>query len=74
MKKLHNLSNGKITKCQVCGNQKLKKIINLGKQPPCDSLVNLENIKKKERKYPLNFLFCNRCLLGQIDYVEMRKI
>ncbi|MBL18372.1 MAG: methyltransferase [Flavobacteriaceae bacterium] len=69
MKKLHNLRNGKITKCQVCGNQKLKKIINLGKQPPCDSLVDLKDIKKKERKYPLKFLFCNHCLLGQIDYV-----
>lgn len=69
----HNLKNGQIDRCQVCGNTKLKKIVNLGKQPPCDSLLNKCDLKKKEEKFPLNFLFCKKCLLGQIDYVVPKK-
>ncbi len=73
MNKLHNLKTGHISVCQVCGNKKLKKIINLGKQPPCDSLLNVKDLKKKEEMFPLNFLFCKKCLLGQIDYVVPKK-
>mgnify|MGYP001463479969 CR=1 FL=1 len=67
----HNIKSGVINKCQVCGNPKLIKIIDLGKQPPCDSLLDKKN--QKEFKYPLNFLFCNKCFLGQIDYVVPPK-
>ena len=51
----HNIKSGVIKKCQVCGNPKLIQIIDLGKQPPCDSLLDKKN--QKEFKYPLNFYF-----------------
>ncbi len=67
----HNLKSGHIKKCQICGNKKLMKIIDLGNQPPCDSILDKKN--QREFKYPLNFLFCKNCFLGQIDYVVPPK-
>ena len=67
----HNLHFGKIKKCQVCGNDNLMKIIDLGDQPPCDSILDKKN--QREFKYPLNFLFCKKCFLGQIDFVVPPK-
>ena len=50
----HNLSNGKINCCQICGNKKLINIINLGHQAPCDSLIWPEQLNHPEKRYPLN--------------------
>ena len=71
MKKIHNVKLGKIKNCQICGNKNLLNCINLGKQPPCDSI--LEKKSQKEEKFPLNFVFCEKCLLGQIDYAVPPK-
>ena len=75
IKSQHNLKYGQKNKCQICGNIKLKPIINLGLQPPCDSLIQL---KKKdffnELYFPLNFVWCSKCILGQIDYVVDPKL
>ena len=75
IKSQHNLKFGQQNKCQICGNIKLKPIINLGLQPPCDSLIQL---KKKdffnELYFPLNFVWCSKCILGQIDYVVDPKL
>ena len=65
----HNLSNGKISYCQVCGNKELINIINLGHQAPCDSLIWPEQLSQPEKRYPLNLLRCNKCGLVQIDHV-----
>ena len=67
----HNIKSGKIKKCQVCGNDKLMKVIDLENQPPCDSILDKKN--QREFKYPLNFLFCKNCFLGQIDFVVPPK-
>ena len=65
----HNLNYGYQSKCQVCGNKDLNNIINLGLQPPCDSLINLkEKDYFNESYFPLNFVWCKKCTLGQIDY------
>ncbi len=71
MKKIHNVKLGRITNCQICGKKKLLRGINLGKQPPCDSI--LEKKSQKEEKFPLNFMFCGNCFLGQIDYAVPPK-
>tara|TARA_X000000950_G_scaffold280524_1_gene375328 strand:- start:34295 stop:35554 length:1260 start_codon:yes stop_codon:yes gene_type:complete len=65
----HNLKNGRINKCQVCGKKNLKQIINLGNQPPCDSLLDTKDYFNNEEKFPLNFVYCDNCILGQIDFV-----
>ena len=71
MKQIHNVKLGHIRICQVCGNNKLLKVLNLGKQPPCDSILEQKN--QKEEKFPLNFVFCEKCFLGQIDYAVPPK-
>ena len=73
MKKIHNLRNGKVNKCQICGEKNLNKILSLGVQPPCDSLLLKSQLRKKENKFPLNFMFCENCILGQVDYVVPKK-
>ncbi len=58
-------------KCQVCGSKKLKKFLNLGKQPLCDDLL-----KKKNNNilYNLEILTCDRCLTAFQKYNVNEKI
>ena len=58
-------------KCQVCGSKKLKKFLNLGKQPLCDDLL-----KKKYNNilYNLEILTCDRCLTAFQKYNVNEKI
>ena len=50
-KTIHNIKSGNIKKCQVCGNDKLMKIIDLGNQPPCDSILDKKNLEIEKFKY-----------------------
>lgn len=64
----HDLPVGKINCCQVCGSEKLHLVVDLGHQPPCDSLLWSPQLDDAEKSYPLRFLVCEDCSLGQIDY------
>lgn len=64
----HDIPVGPIARCQVCGSNDLELIIDLGHQPLCDSLLTYEQLKEPEHTYPLRFLRCLKCSLGQIDY------
>ncbi|MDA1308260.1 MAG: class I SAM-dependent methyltransferase [Proteobacteria bacterium] len=70
----HNLPNGPIDYCQICASRELEQIINLGHQPPCDSLLTPEQLKQSENIYPLNLVRCGGCGLVQIDYVVPPEI
>jgi hypothetical protein len=65
----HDLPLGKIDSCQVCGSKDLHPVIDLGHHAPCDSLVWPRQRDEAESVYPLRFLVCRSCTLGQIDYV-----
>lgn len=65
----HDLPLGKIKNCQVCGNTDLHLVIDLGHHAPCDSLIWPKQLDEAESVYPLRFLVCQSCSLGQIDYV-----
>lgn len=65
----HDLLLGRIDHCQVCGGKNLYNVIDLGHQPPCDSLLWPRQLDEVERVYPLRFQVCRDCSLGQIDYV-----
>jgi hypothetical protein len=69
MARHHDLPNGHIGHCQVCGSQRLRLHLDLGHQPPCDSLLWPRQMTEAERVYPLRFLVCEDCSLAQIDYV-----
>jgi hypothetical protein len=70
----HDIEDGQITVCQVCGSSKLALIIGLGHQPLCDSLLSLDQLNEPEMTYPLNFWRCFSCSLTQIDYAVKSNI
>lgn len=70
----HDLPLGKINYCQVCGGTNLHDVIDLGHQPPCDSLLWPKHLDEMERTYPLRFQVCGDCSLAQIDYVVAPEV
>ncbi len=65
----HDFPVGHISSCQVCGSDRLDLHLDLGHQPPCDSLLWPRQLNEPERIYPLRFLVCRDCSLAQIDHV-----
>jgi hypothetical protein len=65
----HDLSEGHIEDCQICGSKDLKFVIDLGHQAPCDTLLTSGQLNLEEKTYPLRMLWCEDCCLAQIDYV-----
>lgn len=64
----HNIPNGPIMCCQICGNPNLELVIDLGHQPLCDTLLSAEDLLKPEVSYPLRQMWCPDCTLSQLDY------
>ena len=52
-----------INKCEVCGNNKLKPVLSLGKHPMCDDLVPVGD-PRECKEYPIDILYCNVCRTG----------
>lgn len=52
--------------CQICGNDKLEKFLDLGEHPACDFL--LEAQLKDEKRYRLDAYFCGTCGLMQLGH------
>lgn len=53
-----------IKKCRVCGSKKIRSVLNLGNQPPANSL---QKIKKNQLTIPLNMLRCSSCNTLQLN-------
>jgi len=70
----HDLDHGPIRKCQACGFDGLELVIDLGHQPPCDSLLTPAQLDEAENTYPLRFLRCPNCSLAQIDYAVAPEV
>jgi hypothetical protein len=66
---LHNIPNGYVSQCQVCGNPDLQEVLNLGHQPLCDTLLSSEELSQPEIQFPLRQMWCPKCTLSQLDYV-----
>ena len=49
-----------IDSCEVCGNQELVSVLNLGLHPMCDDLVS-KGEKRVCNEYPIEILFCKIC-------------
>jgi hypothetical protein len=65
----HDIQPGPVERCQICGHQGLKSVLDLGHQPLCDSLPNDAQLKQAEARYPLHQLWCPNCTLSQLNYV-----
>lgn len=53
-----------IKNCRICDSKSLKSVLNLGEQPPANSL---QKIKKKQLIAPLNLLRCSSCFTLQLS-------
>lgn len=66
--KHHSIKTGSILYCQVCNSAKLHKILDLGHQPLCDTLLTKEMLNQPEKTYPLRMVWCEKCTNVQLDY------
>ena len=60
-------------KCKIC-NYKLKKVLDLGKQPLANKYPRSKKELLNEKKYYLELLFCINCYNSQISKIIDRKI
>lgn len=51
-------------KCRICFSKKIERVLDLGKQPLANSLINIK--KKNEKKYELCVFFCKSCFTPQL--------
>ena len=61
-----------INECEVCGNNKLESVLNLGNHALCGDLIKISS-KKINIKYPINILFCQNCVTAHQKY-QVNKI
>jgi 2-polyprenyl-3-methyl-5-hydroxy-6-metoxy-1,4-benzoquinol methylase len=62
-----------IVDCEVCGNQDLNSVLDLGLHPMCDDLIPIGS-KLKCREYPIEILFCNNCKTAHQRYQVPKEI
>ena len=68
--KFQNIKPGKLEYCQISGKKDIEEVIDLGKQPLCDTLLTLEDIKKKKEKfYSLKLMRSKSLGHGQLSYM-----
>jgi len=60
-------------KCIVCRSKNLERVINLGRQPWGNGFLKKKNLYR-EKKYPLEVLFCKECHLAQLSYFVPKKV
>ena len=65
----HDASPGRLGHCQITGSPNLNLVIDLGHQPPCDSLLTAEMLDAPEKTYPLRLMHCPESGLAQLDYI-----
>ena len=65
----HDAKPGKLDRCQITGSSDLNLVIDLGHQPPCDSLLTADMLDQPEKTYPLRLMHCPESGLAQLDYV-----
>jgi hypothetical protein len=70
----HDLPSGHLERCQICGGGALAPVLDLGHQPPCDSLLTTAQLSAAEQTYPLRLSQCCDCGLAQIDYAVPPEI
>ena len=64
----------RITNCRVCKEKNLYRFLSLGKMPLANSFLTKKELKKREKKYPLDIYFCKTCGLVQLGVVVSPEI
>ncbi len=58
-----------LTRCRICNKKSLTPILRLGKMPPVNYFPTKQELRKPQKRYPLNFCVCRNCGLTQLDEV-----
>ena len=74
MKITHDIALGHQNSCQLCNSSNLKFILDLGHNPPCDSLLTFKELDEPESFYPLKLFMCGDCDHIQINYAVAPEI
>jgi hypothetical protein len=56
-----------INSCEVCGNKQLETVLDLGKHPMCDDLVEVGS-ERICKEYPIEIVYCDRCNTAHQKY------
>jgi SAM-dependent methyltransferase len=62
----------KITSCEVCDNETLIPVLDLGLHPMCDDLIKIED-PRMNKEYPIKILFCIKCFTAHQEYQIPKK-
>ena len=57
----------KETLCRSCKKGKLVSILDLGSMPPANAFLNKNNLRNKEKLFPLRVAVCPHCMLVQLQ-------
>ena len=62
-------------KCRICGNSSFDTVLNMGKAPLVNSLIEKKDLDKNEPTFPLVVVRCRNCSLAQLKtIVDSQKI
>lgn len=70
----HDVAPGPLKRCQITGSENLSLVLDLGHQPPCDTLVDEAGLDQPEATYPLRLFHCPESGLAQLDYAIDGKL
>lgn len=68
-----NCGTHEISTCEVCGNQQLSPVLDLGLHPMCDDLVPVGALRTC-REYPIEILFCENCCTAHQRFQVPKKV
>lgn len=64
----------RISRCEICGNEELLEVLELGNQPLCDDLITIGD-DRQCKEYPIKILYCrNCCSAHQMFQVEKETL
>ncbi|MGB5511854.1 MAG: class I SAM-dependent methyltransferase [Woeseiaceae bacterium] len=58
-----------ISRCRICGGDKLVKYLDLGMMPLANNLADSAAAAKAMQRYPMQVLYCSGCSLSQLSVV-----
>jgi len=62
-------------KCRICGGVKYDNVLDMGRNPLVNSLIDVKGLSKKEETYPLKVVRCEDCSLVQLEKpIDSNKI
>ena len=62
-----------VNSCEVCGNNELDKVLDLGTHTLCDNLKKVGD-KSNAEKFPIEVLFCKKCFTAHQSYQIDKKL